>query len=255
MPEVNNIFLHGGGDKAESRRDTFGRFVGAATAVNPSGKLALILAEEDQTAIQENWQAYSAIFTALGVPAGKLLPLFVSTAKPLAYEMLAAASPSGLFVCGGVTPFYHQSLCADLSWVAYLRETGIPYGGTSAGAAIAAQQAVLGGWQAVRQGQQREIIFVGASEGIDPLTVRPGIGLVPFAVEIHAGQMGTLTRLIHAVDLGLASEGWAIDENTMLEVNGSRLNVHGQGYCYHVWRKAGKAVKVTFYTAPDTIEA
>lgn len=238
----------------ESRRDTFGRFVDVAATVNPSGKLALILAEEDQTALRENWQAYSAIFTALDVPAGKLLPLFVSAAKPLTYDMLAAAPLSGIFVCGGVTPFYHQSLCADLSWMAYLRETGIPYGGTSAGAAIAARQAVLGGWQATREGQQREIIFVGASEGVELLTVRPGLGLVPFAVEIHAGQMGTLTRLIHAVDLGLVSEGWAIDENTILEVNGRQLTVHGRGHCYHVWRDPDDVVKLSICTSSDMIQ-
>ena len=114
---------------------------------------------------------------------------------------------------------------------------------------IAAETAVLGGWQAARQGQSREILFVGAGEGLDPLTVRPGLGLVPFAVDVHASQMGTLTRLIHAVELGLVPEGWAIDENTMLVVNGRSHQIVGQGHGYHVQRSGDSGVTVTIHVA------
>ncbi|HUM72348.1 MAG TPA: hypothetical protein PLK31_26280, partial [Chloroflexota bacterium] len=169
------IFLHGGGDKAESRQDTFGRFVAAANAA-ANGPIALVIAEANEDDARESWRAYSAIFTALGVLPEQLRPFYTSATTPLTYDMLANAAPSGLFVCGGVTPYYHQALCADATWVDYLRAAHIPYGGTSAGAAVAAQQAILGGWQAERQGQPREILFVGAGEGLNPLTVRPGLG-------------------------------------------------------------------------------
>lgn len=88
----------------------------------------------------------------------------------------------------------------------------------------------MGGWQATRNGETRAILFQGASEGLDPLTARDGLGLVPFAIEIHASQMGTLTRLLHAVELSLGPEGWAIDENTLLQVDANVMRVYGQGH-------------------------
>jgi cyanophycinase len=246
------IFLHGGGDKPESRQETFGLFA-AETQKVPSGKLALVIAEEEETAVQESWQAYSGVFTAVGVPEEKLVPLSVSPINPLTFKMVAQAKPSGLFVCGGMTPTYHQAIGVETSWTDYLQEIDIPYGGTSAGAAIAASQAILGGWQAARDGQVREILFMGAGEGIDSLTVRPSLGLVPFAVDVHASQMGTLTRLIHAVESGLVAEGWAIDENTMLVVDGRTLHIHGQGHCYHVQHNREDAVAITIHVSPEKI--
>lgn len=248
----SKIFLHGGGDRPESRQETFGIFAEAALT-EPSSKLALVIAEAEATAVQESWQAYSGIFTAVGVPEEKLVSLFVSPTNLLTYEMVAQAKPSGVFVCGGMTPTYHQAIGAETSWTDYLQETNIPYGGTSAGAAIAASQAILGGWQAARNGQVREILFMGAGEGIDPLTVRPSLGLVSFAVDVHASQMGTLTRLIHAVESGLVAEGWAVDENTMLVVDDQQMQVHGQGHCYHVRRNREDAVTITSHVSPEKI--
>ncbi len=248
---MNAIFLHGGGDREAGRVATFGRFVTAATD-GCAGVLALIVADVDEAAALESYQVYRAIFLALGLPAERLAPLPVSPANPLTYDMVAYLAPAGVFVGGGLTPLYHQALCVDRAWLAYLQETGAPYGGTSAGAAIAGRQAILGGWQAVRDGRSREIIFAGAGEGLERLTVHPGLDLVPFAVDVHAGQMGTLIRMIQAVDLGLAPEGWAIDENTMLAVHGPDVNFLGLGHAYHVRRAAGATVQVTVHAAAGT---
>ena len=241
------IFLHGGGDRAESRAATFGRFA-AACLGQPADKLALVLAEAEETAAPQYIAAYRELFTAVGVHPDQLIPLVVTAEKPLTYEMVVQVAPSGIFVCGGVTPLYHQAVVENPGWTAYLQEANIPFGGTSAGAMIAAETAVLGGWQSTRQEQSREILFAGASEGVEQLMVRPGLGLVPFAVDVHASQMGTLTRLIHAVELGLVSEGWAIDENTMLVVDGHAHQIYGAGHCYHVQRSRG-GVSVTIHVA------
>lgn len=251
---MSRIYLHGGGDSEQWRQETFGRFA-ASSMENDVVKLALVIAEENESAARESWQAYSNIFTAVGVPIEKLYPIYVSPQSPLTHEMVAQAAPSGIFVCGGVTPFYHQAVCTDLSWLDYLRESAIPFGGTSAGAAIAAQAAILGGWQATRQERSREILFIGAGEGLDLLTVRRGLGLVPFAVDVHASQLGTLTRLIHTVELGLVPEGWAIDENTMLVIDGRNLQIYGQGHCYRVWQDSDGCVKLTVHTVtPSLVE-
>ena len=240
------LFLHGGGDAAQARRDTFGLFVQAAT-VDATCRVALVVAEATEAQAHASFDDYRAIFAAL--PVSDIHPIFVSAEQPLRRAQLEHVAPSGVFVCGGSTPLYQQALCRDTAWLEYLHAAKIPYGGTSAGAAIAARTAIVGGWQANRTGETRAILFQGASEGLDPLTVRDGLGLVPFAVEVHASQMGTLTRLLHAVELGLVAEGWAIDENTLLRIDSNAMRVFGQGHAYRVWRDLDQSVRVTIHTA------
>ena len=48
--------------------------------------------------------------------------------------------------------------------------------------------------------------------------------------------MGTLTRLIQAVELGMVRDGWAIDENTILEIEQDTMAVYREGHAYHVWK-------------------
>jgi cyanophycinase len=240
------VFLHGGGDNPDKRHAALNPFLSASHAQS-GGQIALVVAEKEADPL-ESFADYRAIFESLGVSIDQLTPVLVTPENPLTRAWLEDIRPSGVFVCGGVTPFYHGSVCATPDWVGYLTQMNIPYGGTSAGAAIASQQAILGGWQTERGGVVRDMLFIGASEGLNPLTVRPGLGLVPFAVEVHASQMGTLTRLIHAVELGLVTEGWAIDENTMLEVVTGELQVYGSGHATFVSREGDK-VTLSIHTA------
>jgi cyanophycinase-like exopeptidase len=61
--------------------------------------------------------------------------------------------------------------------------------------------------------------------------------------------MGTLTRLLHAVELGFVSEGWAIDENTLLQIDANAIRVYGQGHVYCAWREQDQSVRATIHTA------
>lgn len=243
---MTSVFLHGGGDRPEARAATFGRFVHACGAEGP---LLVIAVDEDKAEANETACYYGTLFAALGVPGERLASLVLWPEQTLAANQVASHRPSGVFVCGGVTPLYHRVLCADTGWVAWLWARGVAYGGTSAGAAIAAAAAILGGWQTAGEGEPRPILFHGASEGLDPLTVRPGLGLVPFAVDVHAAQAGTLTRLVQAVAGGLAGEGWAIDEDTQLEVRPAGVHVAGRGCAYHVTRAAEGRVLVEIVRA------
>ncbi len=243
---IPGIFLHGGGDRQDQRAATFGRFLRAALAPEER-PLALIVAEEEPDQAEGSFQAYRTIFESLH-PGVDVRPIFAGIEKPVALQALAAMQPGGVFVCGGSTPFYHRAVCADRGWLAYLREHHIPYGGTSAGAAIAAESAILGGWRSL---SGREMLFVGAGEGLEQLTVQPGLGLVPFSVEVHASQMGTLTRLIHAVESGLVESGWAIDENTLLQVAGPEIRVWGAGQAYHVSRDPARKVELEMRVSDD----
>jgi cyanophycinase len=104
---------------------------------------------------------------------------------------------------------------------------------------IAAANAIVGGWQRAVDDRVIAIADEQASEDLDLLDVRPGLGLVPFAVDVHASQAGTLTRLLHAVDQGAADAGWAIDEDTMLSSADGELRVNGQSSAYRAQRRQG----------------
>ncbi len=240
------LFLHGGGDHPASRQRTFGRFA-QVVAPHDGAPLALVIAADSLTERQESLHAYRTIFLDLGLRAEQLAPIMLTPSTPLTRRMLEDVHPSGLFVGGGSTPAYYQSVCAEQTWVAYLHDARIPYGGTSAGAAVVAHTAILGGWQVQRGLVTRPMLFQGASEGLAELTVKPGLGLVPFAVEVHASQWGTLLRLIHAVDVGMVAAGWALDENTMLEIDAGDVRVVGDGHAYYVQRTPANGLTVSVH--------
>ena len=242
---MTTVYLHGGGDNAAARTMTFGVIAEALLAGR--GPL-LLVAAGIEASVELTY--YHDLFTTLGAPTERLAQLAVSRAEPLTADSLAAHEPSGVFVCGGQTVVYHEALCADLSWVDYLRQRAVPYAGTSAGAVVAAAQAIIGGWQATADGAPRPILFSGAGEGFDALTVRPGAGLVPFAVDAHAGQMGTLTRAVHVVRAGYAAEAWAVDEDTVLAVEPARRRIFGRGYAYRVLQVGKGRVVVKAWAAP-----
>jgi cyanophycinase len=150
-------------------------------------------------------------------------------AAPPAADDLGGAA--GVFVGGGWTPGYQEALAG---W----RPPDLPYAGFSAGAAVASARAIVGGW---RLGE-RAICAEEAGEDLDQLEVRDGLGLVPFAVDVHATQWGTLTRLVHAVGACLVDEGWAIDEGTVLVVEDDAARVEGLGGAYRVARHDGQVV-------------
>lgn len=248
MRAAGSVFLIGGGWNPEAWTETVGPFVQAAM-VQGRCQITIILndlGEEQRGAASAK---YAGVFQALGVPLKNLNTLWVSDTAPVKEEMLAALNTTGVFVGGGLTPQYQRALCEDLNWLAYLRRTGVPYAGFSAGAAIAGLRAIVGGWKIKRGVQEFEILDSDFSEGLEWLEVRPGLGLVPFSVDVHASQWGTVSRLLHAVELAMAEEGWAIDENTMVQVNGAQVQVHGLGHAYHVQRQEAGGLTVHLHPA------
>ncbi|MDF2046799.1 MULTISPECIES: Type 1 glutamine amidotransferase-like domain-containing protein [Microbacterium] len=142
----------------------------------------------------------------------------------------AAIEADGVFVGGGLTPAYHDAFRVIREELRERVAGGMPYAGFSAGAAIAAERALVGGW--LRGGV--EVCVEDAAEELGELEVRPGLGLLGFAVDVHAAQWGTLSRLVAAVDAGLVTDGVAIDENTALVVSAQAAPaVRGSG---QVWR-------------------
>ncbi len=248
-----STFLIGGGWEAVGFVQTYGRFLQAATR-RAERRIAIVVAEEPGVAAQARFRQSRGAFEAVGAAPEDFFGLFVADTAPLTLEALAVQRPTGVFVCGGLTPAYQRALCVDLAWVDYLRDRQIPYAGFSAGAAIAATTAIVGGWQ--RQVDQRTIAIADEqiSEDETLIDVRVGLGLVPFAVDVHASQWGTLTRLLHSVDQGAVSHGWTIDEDTMLEVNENGVHVHGLGHAYRVQRSNTGALELKIARAGATFE-
>lgn len=233
-----DVFLFGGGWRPEAGPLTYRPFIRAASLQGPA-LIALVIAAAPDQDPQATFGRYAEVFTRLGLTLGQLVPVYVSPAQPLTRAALAALGPTAVFVCGGLTPLYHAALCADPAWLGELRQAQLPFGGFSAGAAIAADRALLGGWQIETAGGRIAVTNDGAAEDLELLAVRPGLGLVPFTVEVHASAWGTLSRLIHAVNAGRTSAGWAVDEDTALYVQGGNVTVLGLGSAYRVEQGAG----------------
>jgi len=73
---------------------------------------------------------------------------------------------------------------AGTGWLEAAQEAGLVYGGFSAGSAIASAWALVGGWRATARGREIEVCHEDCGEDLDAVTVRPGLGLVPFTVDL-----------------------------------------------------------------------
>lgn len=109
---------------------------------------------------------------------------------------------------------------------------GMPYFGVGAGAAIAADRALLGG---------HEIGGVAvAPETTDPgdpeLRLGPGLGLVDLAIVPHAAQHGRVGLAVAAIEAELVDRVVAVDDDTALEVGADGLRILGAG---SVWQCTG----------------
>jgi len=219
---VSAVYLIGGGWTPRGLRATLGPFVRAAGGAGARIVCVLLRGVGQRVA----FPAYAAALRAAGAAA--VTPVFVSPARPLRAAALVGAT--GILVGGGATPAYHRALCPTAAeWLPPLQAHGIPYAGYSAGAMIAAEVALLGGWKAPTPTGERRLVARAFGEGLSYLTCRPGLGLVPFLVDVHAAQWGTTARLRQAVATGWADEGWAIDEGTLVEVRDATATVHGLG--------------------------
>lgn len=234
---AGSVFLMGGGWNQAAYTHTYGRF---AAAAGEAPSIACVFLDTDDRDLHLGWAA--AAFATVGVT--DVRPVFVSPNRPLRQSDLDGAS--GIFVGGGMTPAYHDAIVPFAgSWLPEMIASGIPYAGISAGAIIAARTAVVGGWKLEREGTADLVICsTEVSEDEDYLDVRPGLGLVPFTVDAHASQYGTPTRLLHAIDADLATEGWAIDEETMVEATDGEIIVTGLGSAFRIWKDGGLRVEI-----------
>ncbi len=245
---MSKLFLFGGGTSESQYVRTYWRFIEAAT-VGEKRSIAIVIAEQPDMDKAKREGFYRSAFELFPVRKEECHVLFASRDDPLNADRLAALEPTGVFVAGGLTPCYHDALCTDRSWLEYTLARKLPYAGFSAGAVLLAEQAVLGGCQIALLHSNTEVAPSECAEGLDFVEVRPGLGLVPFAVEAHATQWGTLSRLTHLVGEGLVPCGWAIDEGCMLEIEDDALRVFGANNAYRVRHLGERSTRVDVFRA------
>ena len=228
---MTSCFLLGGGWAAEAAQRLYGPFLDAAGG---SRSVACVVLDEGDG--PEQFLRWSGALQSVAPCAP--FPVLVPLDGRLDVAQLGDAD--ALLVCGGLTPAYADALAPAAAGVRdWLTTRSRPYAGFSAGAAVAAERAVVGG---CLQGCV-PVCPGDAGEDLDEVTVVDGLGLVPLAVDVHAAQWGTLGRLAAAVAAGTVGRGVALDEDTLLTVDGTRATVSGLGRA-HVVEPAGSGVTV-----------
>ena len=227
------VHLVGGGRDESAVLPLFAAFVqdaGADLAARPRIHVLLVLEPDDAESVDR----FAGALRLAGADA-----VVHAIVEGEMFAPTALAGADGVFIGGGLTPAYHAAMVRIAPILRERVATGMPYLGFSAGAAIAAERALIGGF---RLGGVL-VCDEDAGEELDELGVVAGLGLVPFSVEVHAAQWGTLSRLVAAVDAGLIASGFAIDEHTAVIWRGARdagdVTIAGAGAAWHVERDAG----------------
>ncbi|MFB2555820.1 peptidase S51 [Herbiconiux liangxiaofengii] len=230
-----SVHLVGGGwpidDDGAVYRPFFDEIAAHAEAAGKieGARLAIVLVRDGDAP-----EKYAELVTAFE-HLGKIEPVAVLAPENAPIAPTAFAEVDGVVVWGGLTPAYRESLAPAFVELRRLVASGVPYLGFSAGAAIVAERAIVGGWKigAVEIGTEE------ASEDLEQLTVVDGLGLIDLAVDVHAAQWGSVSRLIAATEAGLVDGGVAIDEHTALIVGEGPLRVVGRGSVWKVTPDSG----------------
>lgn len=225
-----SIHLVGGGWSAEGDPDVTGGFL-AEAAQRAAGlgrmvpRIAMLFVVDDGTPSPEYRSGYPASFQRVA----SCDPVVTVVEHGAPFDSAVLTDIDALVVGGGLTPAYLAAIDPLMDEIRLLVADGLPYLGFSAGAMIAADRAVIGGWRL----DGVAVCPEETGEDLDEVTIDEGLGLVDLAIDVHAAQWGTLGRLIAATEAGLVDGGVAIDEKTALVVSDDGLRVVGAG---NVWR-------------------
>jgi cyanophycinase len=225
-----SVHLIGGGWSPEGDPElTIAFLAEAAARAAGSGRMvpriAVLIVVDDETPSVDYRVGYPASFAK--VSAADPVVTLAEDGAPFPSSVLTGID--ALVIGGGLTPAYLAAVAPLMEEIRLLVADGLPYLGFSAGSMIAADQAIIGGWQLGGV----PVVPEETGEDLEEVTLAEGLGLIDLAVDVHAAQWGTLGRLIAAVEAGLVAGGVAIDEFTALIVEDDGVRVVGAG---NVWR-------------------
>lgn len=221
-----SIHLVGGG-RDENSVDVYRTFLAEAAA--RAAALDRVVPRIGVLIVTPDDGAEAASFVELLRRAASCDPVVTIVAEGDRFDSTVLGDIDGLAIGGGHTPSYLEAVSGITDEIRLLVSDGLPYLGFSAGAAIAADRAIVGGWLV----GDVPVCPEDAGEDLDEVTIAGGLGLVDLAIDVHCAQWGTLGRLIAATEAGLVDGGVGIDEHTVLIVGEGRLEVVGAG---SVWR-------------------
>lgn len=219
------VHLSGAGSRPDQSA-LYGEFFEEATSRSEGAQpriVVLLWAERQQDGAQ--WHgSYVDLFKRLGDCTVDIVQL----AADRALEPSDIALADGLVVGGGPTPGYHRAIVPLAAEINRLIVTGVPYCGISAGAMIAGIRSLVGGWLVDGIAVSPE----ETAEGIEELSIRPGLGIVDEPIDTHVAQYGHLGRLVSMVESGRVTRAIGIDEDTALIVESPQMTAVGHG---RVW--------------------
>ena len=226
-----SIHLVGGGWSDDYDGEVYREFLAeAAVRATASGRdlprIGVVLVREDA----ETASARSAQYSELLIRTLDCEPIVTSIVEGDLLTSNALSGIDALLIGGGLTPAYLDAVVPIIDEIRLLVADGLPYLGFSAGAMIASDSAIIGGWMI----GDISVCPPDAAEDLEDVTIVEGLGLIDLAVDVHAAQWGTLSRLVAATEAGLVEGGVAIDEFTALIVGDDSLRVVGEGSVWMV---------------------
>ncbi|TPX03259.1 peptidase S51, partial [Schumannella luteola] len=166
-PEVTSAFLA----EAAARAAGSGRMV---------PRIGVLIVVDDDTPSLEYRTGYPESLRA--VAACDPVVSVIASGEAFAPQVLTDID--ALVVGGGLTPAYHAAIDPLVEEIRLLVADGLPYLGFSAGAMIAADRAIVGGWRI----NGIAVCPEETGEDLDEVAVVEGLGLVDLAVDVHAAQ-------------------------------------------------------------------
>jgi cyanophycinase len=227
-----DVTLIGGGWDVAAQRQCLEPFFASATArAGGPPRVGVVLVDEDD--------GYGERFRSLLMSVAEHVQVDLSVKLGETLEPRRLTGIDAVYVCGGLTPAYATALQPAVEDLRRLvLQEGVPYAGVSAGAAVAATRAVVGGYL----DGGRVVCPPDAGEDLEEVTVVAGLGLVSETVDVHAGAWGTVGRLASALALADVRVGRGLDEATAWHATDEGVAVLGKG-AVHRLERAGEGVR------------
>lgn len=229
---MKSIFLFGDvSDNFESNSAPFIESSGGSSA-----RIALLLTGGS------NWERYVPRYRDpwMRLGAEEVIPIVpVGDSTTLDEEAVRLMKRcSGIFIGGGDTRRYHK-IYANRRIGAIIRtlyESGISFGGVSAGALISPERCII--WGSKVSTPTNEYFLRArqdlAEDSATELTMGEGLGLLrDCLIEVHFSEFGAFPRLVQSMESTRSTHGIGIDEPICLEIRDRVfVKVHGRGRAY-----------------------